>query len=80
MDLRQKTKLKYLRLYIVYRRTEGGSYMIAKLDETVAKYQVAAFWLVPYFVRKDVGISVEELVGTEGGEVLQDLEEDKEDW
>ena len=70
MDLRQKTKLKYLGLYVVCRRTEGRSYMIAELDETVARYQVAAFWLVPYFVRKDVGILVEELVETEGGEVL----------
>ena len=38
MDLRQKTKLRYLRLYIVCKRTEGESYVIVELDKVVAKY------------------------------------------
>ena len=38
MDLGQKTKPRYLGLYIVCRRTEGRLYMIAELDGTVARY------------------------------------------
>ena len=38
IDLGQKTKPRYLRLYVVCRRTEGRLYMIVELDETVAKY------------------------------------------
>ena len=38
IDLGQKTKPRYLGLYVVCRRTESKSYVITELDRTVARY------------------------------------------
>lgn len=60
-ELNRKTKPRYLGPYVVLRRTAGGSYILAETDGAVARTRFAAFRVIPYFARTDIGISPEVL-------------------
>ena len=62
MELNRKTKPHYLGPYVVVRRMQGGLYIIVELDGSIAKHQVAAFRLIPYFSREKLSIPVTRLV------------------
>lgn len=65
MELNRKTKPRYLGPYVVIRRTEGGSYIIAELNGATAKHRVAAFRLIPYFPRHSLTVPVTKLIEDE---------------
>jgi len=50
-ELDRKTKPRYIGPYKIYRRTKGGSYVVAELDGTLSKRGIAAFRLLPYHPR-----------------------------
>ncbi|KAL5477002.1 hypothetical protein ACEPAI_3188 [Sanghuangporus weigelae] len=78
MELNRKTKPHYLGPYVVVRRTQGGSYIIAKLDGAVSKLRVAAFRLIPYFPRSHLTVPVTKLVGSEGDDEIPKVEDSPE--
>ncbi len=53
-ELDRKTKERFSGLYIVFRQSAGGSYVLIEPDGTVHRRGVAAFRLVPYIPRKDL--------------------------
>ncbi len=53
-ELVRKVKPRFNGPYIVVRRTKGGSYVIAELDNTIALLRVAAFRLLPYYPRRGI--------------------------
>jgi hypothetical protein len=48
MELDRKTKPRYLGPMVVIRKTQGGSYILAKTDRTLSKLWYAAKRLIPY--------------------------------
>lgn len=48
ISLDRKIKLRYLGLYVVVYRTQGGLYIIIELDGLVACFRVKAAKLLPY--------------------------------
>ncbi len=58
-ELDRKTKERYSGLYIVFRQTARGSYVLMEPDGTVHRKGVAAFRLVSHISRKDLGILAE---------------------
>jgi len=50
-ELDRKTKPRYLGPYEVQRQTKGGSYVLKELDGTPSRRAVAAFRLLPYYMR-----------------------------
>jgi len=56
MSLNRKAKPRWFGPMIVVRRTEGGSYILAKLDDTVSKLSFAGFRVGPYHARKTLRI------------------------
>jgi hypothetical protein len=54
MELNCKSKPRYLGLMVVVRRTEGGAYVLAKLDGSVAKTSYATFRVIPYHARRQI--------------------------
>jgi len=60
--LRDKTEHRYLGPYLVLRRTQGGSYIIAELNGVIGRYSVAAFRLIPYHARRDMVTAVQHLL------------------
>ena len=61
-DLDRKTKSRYLGSYVVVRRTRAESYEIVELDESISRIKVAAFRLIPYFSRKKLAVSIDDLL------------------
>jgi len=56
MSLDRKAKPRWFGPMIVVRRTEGGSYILAKLDGAVSKLCFTGFQVVPYHTRKTLRI------------------------
>ena len=55
MSIDRKTQCRYMGPYQVIRRTLGKSYLLQELDGTELKTSVAAFRLIPYLKREELG-------------------------
>jgi hypothetical protein len=53
VSIARKTKDRYMGPYTVLRRTKGGAYVLEELDGTPLRTSIAAFRLIPYFLRED---------------------------
>ena len=55
MAITRKTTNRYMGPYHIVRQTQGGSYVLQELDGTILRHTVAAFRLIPYIQRQDLG-------------------------
>ena len=55
-SLNRKTKPRYLGPMVVVRKTQGMSYIVAKLDGAQSQLRVAGFRLIPYFPRTSTSV------------------------
>ena len=55
MSINRKTTCRYMGPYLVVKQTKGKSYKLKELDGTKLKTPVAAFRLIPYLKREDLG-------------------------
>jgi len=47
--------------YQVIRQTEGGSYILAEMDGSLLRHYVAAFRLIPYIQRQELGFWADQM-------------------
>ena len=55
MAIDRKTQCRYMGPYRVVRRTQGKSYILEELDGSELRTSVAAFRLIPYLKREELG-------------------------
>lgn len=65
MELNRKSKPRYLGPYVVVRKNQGGSYVLAELDGTVSDISYAGFRLLPYYARKCSSVPVASFVDSD---------------
>ena len=58
VSIARKTKDRYMGPYKVVRQTKGGAYILEELDGTVLRTSIAAFQLIPYFLRENGNIQI----------------------
>ena len=58
VSIARKTKDRYMGPYKVICQTKGGAYVLEELDGTVLRTSIAAFRLIPYFLRKNGNIQI----------------------
>jgi len=78
-ELNKKTKPRYLGPYQIFRKTQGGSYVLQELDGAISKRGFAQFRLIPYIAREGQElerIALEEEYTQEPDKGEQDLEEE----
>ena len=82
-SLDRKMKPRYLGPMIVMLRTQGRSYMIAKLDRAVYHHKVVAFRAIPYFARERILLpeKLEDMSGISETTLrrIEDIDEYKEE-
>lgn len=62
----RKLKPRYLGPMAVVRKTRGGAYILAELDNAVSQTRYAAFRVIPYHARSRLAVPVTQLVEMEG--------------
>ena len=82
--LNRKMRARYTGPVVVVSRNRGGTYVLCELDGTVFHRPVAAFRLVPYFVRQHIplptdfadisGKRLQELVDSRGSADPEEVE------
>ena len=75
MSLDGKMKLRYLGLYVVVCRTQGGSYIITELDGLVAHFRVGAARLLLYRAHTKIKVPLGDFIQSSASE-LDDLEDE----
>ena len=83
-ELNRKTKPRYLGPYKVVRRTQGGSYKLAKVDGAQLARPIAAFRVIPYIQRNSLrhlqGRGDESDIHTEEEEEIQSDNGEQSEW